>query len=246
MRILAGIFGLVFAVQMLSAQAPARKPSDFPPPHSPFVKPVPEKASWTIVPQETSSEPKKGEVVRAQPRIVSIESLRNGDLKRDLIVYSSGQREEIWYFQGQALLSTDGGKVVVRSQAILDDGGHSEGVFRLLGNDFKAAGFPGLKWVDQKYYTGVVMFNDIVPCYHYVLRGKDPNSEADIDAGEAWISAENGLPVAYISENALYVYRFGEPPVGTLALPPIFEAAFLKVKQAQDRQRRLEADAALQ
>lgn len=244
MKILTGLFGLLIATQTLWSQDGSRKLSDFPPPKAPFVRGVPEKASWVIVAQGASPEEKDGEILRAKPRVGSIDSFRNGEIKRDLITYQTGRREEVWYFQDQALSSTDSGKVVVRSQALLENEGNSTGAFRALGNSFKSAGFPGVNWVDQKNYSGLVMFNKTIPTYHYVLKGKDVDSGTDVTAAEAWIHAETGLPVAYVAEGSLYVYRFGEAPGGSPSLPPAFEAAYQKVRQAQDRQRRLEADAA--
>ena len=175
--------------------------------------------------------------------MASIESTRNGDLKRDIITYQAGNREEVWYFQSNVLVSNRPGKVVVQDLTSLDDSSTSEGVFKLLGNTFKSPEYPGLKWLDKANYNGVALFNKI-PCYHYVLRGKDADSGLDIVAAEAWINAQTGAPVAYVAEGALYVYRPGAPPTEPLTLPPDFEKAYQRVKQMQDRRKRLEADAA--
>lgn len=244
MKIPIGLVGILWASGVLSTVNAQTDLSSFPPPRAPFINAVPDKASWTIQPQEFSpSESKDAEPVRLKPRVASIESVRTGDLKRDFITYQSGNREEIWYFQNNVLVSNRPGKVVVQDLTSLDDSGTNEGVFRLLGNAFKSPGYPGFKWVDKAHYSGVVLFNKI-PSYHYVLKGKAADSGQEVVAAEAWINAQTGAPVAYVAEGALYVYRPGPPPVDSLTLPPDFEKAYQRVKQMQDRRKRLEADAA--
>jgi len=244
MKIPIGLVGILWAAGVLSTVNAQTDLSSFPAPRAPFINAVPDRASWTIAPQESSpSESKEAGPVRLKPRVASIESVRTGELKRDVITYQSGNREEIWYFQNQALLSSRPGKVVVQGLSSLEDSGASEGVFRLLGNTFKSPGYPGFKWLDKTHYNGVVLFNK-TPSYHYVLKGKDADSGQEIVAAEAWINAQTGAPVAYVSEGALYVYRLSAPPTDSLTLPPDFEKAYLRVKQTEDRRKRLEADAA--
>lgn len=245
MKILMGLAGMFLGATISSAAPPGQNLASFPPPRAPFVKPVAEKASWTITTQEIPSTEKK-ESAPPQPRslVTSIESVRNGDLKRDLITYASGQKEEVWYVQGQALsaASSRPEKVVIQSFAALEEGYDQTEIFRLVGNPVKSPGYPGLNWVDKKYYDTVTLFNKTIPAYHYVLRGKVDGQ--DLVAAEAWIDAQTGLPLGYTSDGALYVYRFAEAPAELPGLPPAFAAALQKVKQRQDLLRRLQADAA--
>lgn len=245
MKILIGLVGMFLGATIAGAAPPGPNLASFPPPHAPFVKPVAEKASWTITTQEIPSTEKK-ESAPPQPKslVTSIDSFRNGEFKRDLITYASGQREEVWYFQGQVLsaASSRPEKVVIQSFAALEEGYDQTEIFRLVGNPVKSPGYPGLNWVDKKYYDAVTLFNKTVPAYHYVLRGKVDGQ--DLVAAEAWVDAQTGLPLGYTSDGALYVYRFGEAPTGSATLPPAFAAALQKVKQRQDLLRRLQADAA--
>lgn len=245
MKIAIPLACMILEAAVLNAASPGQNLESFPPPREPLVKPMEAKASWTLTTQEIPSTEKK-ETAPPQPRslVTSIESVRNGDLKRDLITYASGQKEEVWYVQGQALsaASSRPEKVVIQSIAALEEGDDREGIFRLVGNPVKSPGYPGLNWVDKRYYDTVTLFNKTIPAYHYVLRGKVDGQ--DIVAAEAWIDAQTGLPLGYTSDGALYVYRFAEAPAELASLPPAFAAALQKVKQRQDLLRRLQADAA--
>lgn len=235
----------ILGAAVLHAASPGQHLESFPPPREPLVKPMDANASWTITTQEIPSTEKK-ETAPPQPRslVTSIESIRTGELKRDLITYASGQKEEVWYIQGQALsaASSRPEKVVIQSFAALEEGYDQKEIFRLVGNPVKSPGYPGFNWVDKRYYDAVTLFNKTIPAYHYVLRGKVDGQE--IVAAEAWIDAQTGLPLGYTADGALYVYRFGEPPASPAILPPAFAASLQKVKQRQDLQRRLQADAA--
>lgn len=236
------------AVALSAAGATAASPgvdlTSFPPPREPYVKPVAEKAAWTITTQEMPTEKKESSTPQPKSLVTSIESARQGDIKRDLITYANGQKEEVWYVQGQALsaVSSRPEKVVIQSFAALEESIDQQGAYRLVGNPIKSPRFPGLNWVGPKTYDAVRLFNKTVPAYHYVLRTKEGDN--DIVIAEAWVDAQTGLPLGYISDGALYVYRFGDAPPGTMVLPPAFEGALQKVKQRQDLQRRLQADAA--
>lgn len=247
---------LILALSLLSslcgslyAQESPRQLSDYPAPRAPFVNALPDKAAWTITPLAvTTGEENKTQLApaKSKPRVARIDSVKSGAMKRDVITYESGGREEVWYVQDEAIssLAKRPDRVIVQNTATLDEPGDARGAFRLLGSPTKSTGYPGFKWLDKKYFESVVLFNKTTPAYHYVLKGKDPDTGSDLVVAEAWIHAETGVPVAYSSEATIYVYHFGPEPNEILGLPAAFEAAYLKVKQNQTRQKRLETDAA--
>lgn len=240
----------VFLALPLSTWAVPPPLSDFPPPRPPLVAPPAEQARWTISLQQVPPAEKGGEALppRKSSGVQTIQSVKTGPIKQDLIVYESGGKSEIWYFQNHVLSanSTNPSRVIVQNLSALNDPMDSQGIFRELGHPVRSAGYPGFDWVDLRHYQGLTYFNKTLPTYHYALRGKDPETGAAIVAAEAWIHAGTGAPVAYRTGGNVYVYTFGDPPAETLTLPPNFAAAQTRLQRSLDRQRRLESDAAAQ
>lgn len=243
--------GLALAMSLgpwFQPPAVAAELAEIPPPRPPWVAAPPEKASWTITVQEKPRTEKKDDAApaRSKPVVASIQSAKNGELKRDLVSYDSGAKSEIWYHRNHALAGSaaNPARIIVQSLSALEDPLETKGVFREVGNPVRSAGYPGVSWVDKRHYEGVVLFEKTTPAYYYALRGKDPESGASLIAAEAWINPETGAPVAYSADGRLYVYRFGEPPAEKLTLPPNFAAAYDKLLRTQAREKRLEADAA--
>lgn len=224
--------------------------SDIPPPRPPLVASPPEMGRWTITVQQaetpTGEEPDAGSSPSREFGVRSVQSVKTGNLKRDILSYHSGSTSEVWYYQRHVLSTTGGGgssRVLVQNESALDDPGEAVGVFRELGNVIRSPGYPGFKWVNPSRYEGTVMFDETTPSYHYVLRGRDPTTGENIVAAEAWVHAETGMPAAYKIDGNLYIYSFSEPPDQKLVLPAHFSTALTRLQNTLDRQRRLEADA---
>jgi hypothetical protein len=222
--------------------------AEIPPPRPPWVAAPPEKAAWTITVTEKPRQEDKKEAVPAPKKlgVAGIQSVKDGELKRDIITYDSGAKSEVWYYRNHTLAGSaaNPARIIVQSLSALNDPLETKGVFRELGNPVRSAGFPGVGWLDKRHYEGVVLFDKKTPSYYYALRGKDPETGEPLIAAEAWINAETGRPVAYSMDGRIYLYNFGEASGEKLALPASFATAYEKLLRTQARQKRLEADAA--
>jgi len=216
---------------------------DYPPPAAPFVAPVPAKAKWTITVRY------EGEGDSAAPvpgRLRRIESERVGPIKRDLVFTDGGKPDELW-FQGDKAFQTDSAGTSVlaldaaslRPSATTHPNASAAEIER--GNLVYAPGFPGLDWVKEKYYDGVVLLQG-APCYHYVLAAPGEEGKAPAVVAEAWVRVKGGLPAAYAAEGAVYTFAF-QPPPQALALPPAYQQSADEAKKADDHFRQLLKDA---
>jgi hypothetical protein len=247
-KIFPGLASLL-VLSALPLQAQMASSSQIPPPHAPFVIPVPEKAQWTIVltpekaaKKDTSSENTASATLAAPPSIqlTQIHSIRDGKIKHDLFTYSNGKTRETWYYNNFILkLNSSGNDVMVLNGSIIDftpdHYPNLSAAYLRRGNLEESFGFPGLTWIDLKYYDNVVT-HDKKPCYHYAL-----TEESKVIA-EAWIDVKTGYPVAYQADGSIYTFTFDETSA-SLTLPTPYADAISRQKKMADQMRQLEKDA---
>ncbi len=239
------IFLLYLAVSapLLSAQT-SDALNTIPPPHAPFVAPVPGSAQWTITLSyegDDQDATAKNPAIKPKHRLHQITSIKTQNLKRDVEIYDDGTSETYWFVGGLILLPKVNGQEV----RIIDFEQANRPVYGEAGNPVSSPGFTGVSWVQLKYYDKVVTMQN-VPCYHYALDSKPPSPVPAADDTtnhiEAWINAKTGLPVAYRADGITYNYAFGNSPESDLDLPPDYAQALKAYQQIENRRKQLEKD----
>jgi hypothetical protein len=221
------------AAGTLALSAQNTPPESYPPPAAPLVAPVPDKAQWTISINYSASTPASpaanSKPAKASPLVdpgkqplTEIRSIKTGKLKQDIMVFADRKPLECWFVGNLILMpGSDGGIVTFGVNSLVPitvPGNRMSPYIVERGNLTQSAGFPGLDWVNMKYYDKVVLV-DKVPCYHYLFAvGQTPFAEA-------WINAQTKLPVRYAGDGVLYTFAFGPTPSADLTLPPAYAEA---------------------
>lgn len=176
---------------------------------------------------------------KASP-LKEIQSEKTERLKKEKLVFANGKESEYWYVDNY-LLGPDPSRVMVVDVATLAPGQELVGLFKERGNVTQSPGFPGLDWLNQKYYDKVVFIGEKekLPCYHYVLKEKN----GDVIVAEAWINATTGMPVRYTADGFSYTFSFDPVKVETLEMPPAYKQALAALERLRTRARLLESDA---
>jgi hypothetical protein len=235
-----------FALSGFIAVSAQDSPHEIPPPTAPLVAPVPQKAQWTITVDygDKPAAPNSGDA-HAAPAfnpganpLTEIQSIKTGRLKQDILIYKAGTRQECWYVGNTVLSQSAAGNIVALTLGMLapdvGNGNPMAPYIRERGNLVQSPGFPGLDWVNLKYYDKVVVL-DKVPCYHYAFMvGSNPFAEA-------WIDAQTKLPVKYAGSGIDYNVVFSAPPTGDLTLPPAFSQTMSASERILNHSRDLES-----
>lgn len=228
--------------------ASAQSLMQIPPPHAPFVAPMPDRGQWTITLDYSELEksstagtsaasPKNGDPLLAHS-LQQIQTVKTGHLKRDILINRDGTTTEIWYVDGENILSPGpSGDICVSDNKTFEPDSSVKGIFRKIGNLTISFGFPGCDWLNLKYYDKVST-DGTAPSYHYILQ------EGGVVAAEAWIDTKTYLPIKYASGQVNYIYAFGGTPSEDLVLPPAYLAAYKKLHQMQAYSSQLTKDAA--
>ncbi len=199
-------------------------------PQPPFVAPVPENASWTLI-LRAPDEIKDPQKNRPIPKgllgltISQVNTAKTGKLKYDNVTFADGKSSEYWYLDNSIFLTQQGGKA--GATQITGDWN--------LNSPTIPSGFAGTQWIQLKNYDRVVMFNK-QSCFHYQLR-----VDGDITT-EAWIDVKTNLPAGYRVDGNYYVYEFGAPPSSALSLPPLLQETLDSFKKDLEYKKQLEKD----
>jgi hypothetical protein len=238
-------FFYLCVLQAVTVGLRAQTPADIPPPHAPLVAPVPDHAQWTITLDygeankagtNSPSAAAKEKNPETEESLQQIQSVKAGNLKQDLLVSKNGKTTQVWYADQVILSPGPAGDILVGNARGLEVDANVTGIFREVGKLTESFGFPGVDWLNLKYYDKVVLLG-LTPCYHYILQG------GGVIAAEAWINAKTNLPVEYGSEGITYTYAFGPAPENVV-MPPAYAAAYAKYHQMQTYSDQLMKDAA--
>jgi hypothetical protein len=222
---------------------PAQDSAAFPPPRMPCVASVPENAQWIISvsygKETTESSSANIQVGFQKKSLMEIRVTKTGALKRDLVSYSSGSTEEVWYDDGKMMSRDSNHEIMVFDDKVGDSD--------TLGDPLRSFGFAGLTWIGLKDYDRVDLYHG-TSCYHYrtetmqkPLFKMPTNTSNQTLVSEAWIDVKTHMPVAYTTPSGrLYTYRFLDSPTVPLVLPPDYQAAFAIYKRDQDKMKRID------
>jgi hypothetical protein len=169
-------------------------------------------ARWKVrlTPLTAASHPEAG-----APEIREITFSRTGALCQVRSLWSNGQVSESWLAEGYALeLPPEYPMVLVTPPGARRS--------RLLPG---AGGFPGVEWLDLKYFREVVTLEGR-RCFHY------RQEESRL---EAWVEVKSGLPLAASDDTYRYHYTYLTAPETPLVLPENFSAALKDYKLAASR-----------
>ena len=148
------------------------------------LRPVPDKAQWTITidygnstpappsPGNSNSNTSPPGTTNAAPLVnpgteplTEIRSVKTGNLKQDILVYKNRKPMEYWFVNDLMLAPGSGGGIVAFAARILipvfDPNVANSRFVVERGNLIQALGFPGLDWVKTKYYDKVVLINKV-------------------------------------------------------------------------------------
>lgn len=185
---------------------------------------VPERAAWIV--DITLASP--GILPVGPRRPVRIESSKTGILKRDVIHFSDGSREEFWFARGFVLS--------------LDPGGKSASVFefrtdRMAENESGASpGFPGLWWTKGKQPFEVIE-RDGRRLLHFMRESIPVGTPLLHAVTEVWIEEATGRPLEAVTPFASFRYTHQDPPAADLIMPPVFrEAAEMAFRRTARRE----------
>lgn len=109
----------------------------------------------------------------------------------------------------------------------------------LKGSEYASAdascttAYPGFEWVSEKYLVGKDKING-KQCLHYRLPLENAGEGEIVLVQEAWVSAADGLPVAFIKGPRRGEYQFLNPPKAKLEIP----REFLEYREARMRRPR--------
>ena len=215
---------------VVRADAIAYSAKDASGPTPPFVAPVPASADWTITakyPPPPPDAPPKGDKA-PDPRIAEVHTTKTGEIRHDHVVLVDGNESDQWYVSGFLLTMPPGSTEVAVYDLSNDPPPDPRD-----GNPTLAKGFPGVGWVKFDAYDQTVPYEKHT-CYHYLA--------GEIGSGEAWIDTETKLPVAYKAGDAVYKYRFNEPPTGPLVLPAVYREAMERAQKMIEHRRQLQRD----
>lgn len=233
---LCNFLSALILLQLLDISSYGQKP-EIPPPTAPFVAAPPDRGTWVIKLENSSSTAQERPNLLSGDPIVKVEVSKTGLIKRDTIFYSSGRSEEVWFYANAYFIRYSNSEKI----AVMDSKALNAGPENRIGDLLLSSAFPALSWVDIKYYAGIEKINDR-PAYHYILPksppvtmlgndGKPITVQAD-DEAQAWIDVETRLPRAFKYSGTTYTYTFSSPPSSELSLPP-------KQAEAMERTKRL-------
>jgi hypothetical protein len=213
------------------------------PPTPPLVQPLPEEAHWALAVQEsqpdTQAQPSPAASKATLPpklKLVSVDVVKTGELKRDIRTYEDGHVVEVWFHNSIYLFPDSNGQPAIFD---LKPMGNSA----LLEDPVRSTGYTGIGWIDLKNYDRVVAFNG-QPAYHYhaalasqaspPFSGKSPaQSQATLDA---WIDVKTGRPLGYTdARGRTFTYTFSALPSASLVLPSAYAAILTTYMAAREK-----------
>ena len=189
-------------------------------PSPPWVAAPPDKAQWKITLRhpKTEVDTEGNPAIKAQRQLQEIRAVKVGKVKRDILAYSDGFKEENWYVDKFLLMPVQPGSSEI--MICSNEGSGSQETF----DPINSVGFAGVGWIKGADFHSTEPFLN-VKCDHYVR---------DL---QAWIDAKTKLPVAYQYRGTLYVYTFEPPPV-SLSLPPAYQRVY-DAYQKKDQHKHL-------
>ncbi|CAN5342639.1 hypothetical protein BH09VER1_BH09VER1_27650 [soil metagenome] len=179
---------------------------EIPPPKPPFIASAPDPGDWTLLIKESSAtQPGQGGSSKSGYGIVEVHSTQVGKVKRDIITYAGGAKQERWFAENVLLWKGPDGDVIAGD---MRDAGPGTG-----GGSIPSVptGFPGLAWLSVSNYDKVVPLGKR-SCYHFSQESKD-----------AWIDVETKLPVASKFGDLYFAYTFNSPPSEALKFPAEYQ-----------------------
>jgi|GEM_PF-4200152 len=190
---------------------------------------VPERAAWVVeisVAPSAPDTPSQG----APRQPVRIESVKAGTLKRDIIHFSDGTREEYWFAKGFLFsLNPDG-----QSASVLEYKSD-----RVAENESGASpGFPGLWWIKGQSPAEVVE-RDGRRLLHFMRESIPVGTPLMHAVTEVWIDEATGKPVEASTPVGSLRYTHQPPPAADLAMPTVFRDAAEKAFRRAARREEL-------
>jgi hypothetical protein len=201
----------------------------------PVVERVPDSARWELIPATADFKPAQPAGDDAPSRVVIT---RSGAVQKVEMGFASGQSRVVWMANGEMFLDINN---VVSS-------GKLQGWVPELYN--ATTTYFGTDWVTPDKLKGQVTINNLLCDVYetYAPRSIDRTAATMMGADPeklsihqmAWIDPVTKRPVAVLTPEGTYLYRFLDPPASPLVLPPAFRA---KQKEREEEIARQQAEA---
>lgn len=166
-------------------------------------------AAWSVV---FTKEKKPDEASQKAPSLKSMEIVRQGDLRRDTVIWTDGEKSEHWWSTaGNEVFFENRGDTVVRTMKASQrsDARYDETFFSWVGRK---------TFVDERTLDGRKYW------YFEAKSRSDTNDENETLA--AWVNPETARPVAWSDSTRVVYFEFKTLEPGFKLIPP---AQFMEV-----------------
>lgn len=221
-------------------------------PTAPYVAPIPEFASWKIAFQQLGKKSDVDPGAASRLNLVSIDSIRTKQIKRDILQYSNGLKSQVWYVNNMVIFISPNGDVSFDSSG-------SEGL-KYMVSDFSGVGYPYVGWINANNFQGVekleggrivARYTDAIDLsaqkrdtgresnrpdvmtYEDAQRQKVVEPQMIRQDREALIFKDTKLPLAITVGNTRMLFTFRTKPTAMLKIPQAALAEYRRINTQQ-------------